>query len=65
MNKKWFKAAVIRAIKTFAQTAVATMTVGTALTEINWLNVLSVSAVAALCSMLTSTAGLPEVETQE
>lgn len=60
--KSWIKAAGIRALKTFAQTIVATITVGSAINEINWLNVLSVSALAAVCSLLTSVAGLPELK---
>lgn len=62
MNKKWLKAAGIRAIKTMAQTAVSMLTVGQAVLDVNWVNVLSVSAVAGVISMLTSIAGLPEVE---
>ena len=62
MNKKWIKAASVRALKTFAQTAVSMMTVGQAVIDVNWVNVLSVSAVAAVISILTSVAGLPEVE---
>lgn len=62
MNKKWFKAAGIRALKTIAQTAVSMLTIGQAVLDVNWLNVLSVSAVAGVISMLTSIAGLPEVE---
>lgn len=60
--KKWIKAAGIRALKTFAQTAVAMVTVGSAISDINWINVLSISTVAALCSLLTSVAGLPELK---
>lgn len=63
--KSWIKAAGIRALKTFAQTIVATVTVGSAINEINWLNVLSVSALAAVCSLLTSIAGLPELKGDE
>lgn len=63
--KKWIKAAGIRALKTFAQTIVATVTVGSAINEVNWLNVLSISAVAAICSLLTSIAGLPELKGDE
>ena len=59
---EWLKAAGIRALKTFAQTAISMLTVGQAVIEVNWMNVLSVSAVAALISILTSIAGLPEVE---
>ena len=62
MNKKWLKAAGIRSVKTMAQTAVSMLTVGQAVLEVNWVNVLSVSAVAGVISMLTSIAGLPEVE---
>lgn len=60
--KKWVKAAGIRALKTFAQTAISMVTVGQAFIEINWVNVLSVSGVAAVVSLLTSLGGLPEVK---
>lgn len=62
MNKEWFKAAGIRAIKTIAQTAVSLITVGAAMTEIDWVTVGSVSLVAGILSILTSVAGLPEVD---
>lgn len=62
MSKKWLKAAGIRAVKTMAQTAVSMLTVGQAVLDVNWINVLSVSAVAGVISMLTSIAGIPEVE---
>ena len=62
MDKKWLKAAGVRAIKTIAQTAVAMITVGSAVTDVDWIAVLSVSATAAVASLLTSIAGLPEVE---
>lgn len=62
MSKKWWKAAGIRALKTFCQTAISMLTVGQAVLDVNWLNVASVSAVAAVISLLTSIAGLPEVE---
>lgn len=58
----WIKAAAVRAVKTFAQTALSMLTIGQAFMDVNWVNVLSVSAVAALISILTSVAGLPEVE---
>ena len=61
-TKKWFYAAFIRSLKTMAQTAVSMLTVGQAVIDVNWVNVLSVSAVAGVISMLTSIAGLPEVE---
>lgn len=59
---EWLKAAGIRAAKTFCQTALSLLTVGQAFSEISWLHVLSVSGVAAIISILTSIAGLPEVE---
>lgn len=62
MNKKWWKAAGIRAIKTIAQTAVATIGTSVALAEVNWVLVASASALAGILSLLTSVAGLPEVE---
>ena len=62
MTIKWWKAAGIRAVKTFAQTALSMLTVGQAFIDINWMNVLSVAGVAAVYSLLTSIAGLPEVE---
>ncbi len=62
MNRKWWKAAGIRALKTLAQTAAATIGTSAILSEINWLTVASASVVAALLSLLTSVAGLPEVE---
>ena len=57
----WWKAAGIRAIKTVAQTAIATIGTAAVLTEVNWLAVLSASALAGILSLLTSLAGLPEV----
>lgn len=60
--KKWIKAAGIRALKTFAQAAVASISVGAAMNDIDWGPVLSVAVVAAVCSILTSIAGLPEIE---
>ena len=68
MNRDWGKwalAALIRAIKTFAQTAVSMIAVGAAFSEIDWLRVLSVSGVAFVLSWLTSLAGLPEVPEDE
>lgn len=62
MSKKWWKAAGIRALKTVCQTAVSMLTIGQAVMEVDWVNVLSVSAVAGVISLLTSIAGLPEVE---
>ena len=65
MNKLWWKAAGIRALKTFCQTAVSMLTVGQALLDINWVHILSVSSVAAIISILTSIAGLPEVDNED
>lgn len=62
MNKMWLKAAAIRAIKTVAQTAIATIGTSAVLEGVNWIAVLSASALAGLLSLLTSIAGLPEVK---
>lgn len=60
--RKWLKAAGMRAIKTFAQTAASLVTVGALISEINWTIVLSSATVAAIYSILTSIAGIPEVK---
>ena len=60
--KTWLKAAGIRALKTVAQTALSLISVGTVLSEIDWLMVVSASAVAGIYSLLTSIAGLPELK---
>lgn len=62
---KWLKAAGIRAAKTLAQTAVATIGTTALIAEVDWLMVASASALAALLSLLTSVAGLPEVKNEE
>lgn len=59
---EWLKAAGIRAIKTVAQTAIATIGVSATMTEVNWKIVLSASALSGILSLLTSVAGLPELE---
>ena len=59
----WFKAAAIRAIKTVAQTALATIGTTAVLTGVDWIAVLSASLLSGLLSILTSVAGLPEVST--
>ena len=60
--KIWFKAAGVRAVKTVAQTAAATIGTAAVLGEVNWVMVLSASVLAGVLSLLTSVAGLPEVE---
>jgi len=57
----WLKAAVIRALKTVAQTAVATISVSSMVSEVDWVAVLSTSALSGVLSLLTSVTGLPEV----
>ena len=62
-NKTWWKAAFVRALRTVAQTAVATIGTTAVIEEVRWLTVLSASALAGLLSLLTSIAtGLPEVK---
>lgn len=60
--KKWIKAAGIRAVKTVAQTAVATIGTSAVLGDVNWVMVASASALAGVLSLLTSVAGIPEVK---
>lgn len=60
--KKWALAALVRAVKTAAQTAVATIGASVVLAEVDWMVVGSASALAAILSLLTSLAGIPEIE---
>lgn len=60
--KTWLKAAGVRAIKTVAQTAIATIGTSAVMGEVNWIAVGSASLLAGILSMLTSVAGLPEVK---
>ena len=62
MSIKWWKAAGIRAVKTFFQTFVATIGTSALIEEVNWMIVLSAAGLAAVLSLATSLAGLPEVE---
>ena len=61
-TKKWIKAAAVRAIKTVAQTAAATIGTAAVLGDVNWVAVGSASVLAGVLSLLTSIAGLPEVK---
>ena len=66
MNWKiWLKAAGIRAVKTIAQPAIATIGTSAALGDVNWIAVVSASALAGVLSLLTSVAGLPEIKESE
>ncbi len=63
--KQWLKAAGVRAVKTIAQTAVATIGTAAVMSEVDWKLILSASALAGSVSLLTSAAGLPELQTAE
>lgn len=65
INKKWLKAAGIRCVKTMAQTSIATIGVSATMGQVNWLAVGSTALVSGILSLLTSIAGLPEVESKE
>lgn len=60
--KQWLQAASVRAVKTMAQTALSLFSVGMVLTEVDWITVVSASVVAGIYSLVTSLAGLPELE---
>lgn len=62
ITKEWLKAAGIRALKTFAQTAIATIGTAAVLGEVNWISVASAAVLAGILSLLTSVTGLPEVK---
>ena len=63
--KKWIKAAAVRAVKTVAQTAVATVGTAVAMGEVNWISVGSAALLAGVLSLMTSVAGLPEVQVED
>lgn len=65
MNKKWFKAALVRAVKTIAQTALGVIGASAVLSEVDWLMVGSAGLLAGIISILTSIAGLPEVKEEK
>lgn len=65
LSMEWLKAALVRAVKTFAQSVLSVFSVGMALNEVDWKYAVSVGVVAFIYSMLTSLAGLPEVGTDE
>ena len=64
-TKKWWKAAGVRAVKTVAQTAVATIGTAAAMGAVDWKMVVSAAALAGIISLLTSVAGIPEVSEEE
>ena len=64
-TKKWIKASAIRAVKTMAQTAVATIGTSAVMGDVNWLMVASASALSGIIRILTSVAGIPEVRSDE
>jgi hypothetical protein len=65
INEKWLRAAGIRALKTICQTAIATIGTAAVMDQVNWTAVVSASLLAGILSLLTSLAGLPEVDTDE
>lgn len=65
MNKNWWKCAGIRALKTICQTAIASIGTATVMEDVNWLMIGSASLLAGILSLLTSLAGLPELENKK
>lgn len=64
-TKKWLKCSLIRAVKTMAQTAVSLITVGNLVTEMDWMAICSIAVTSGIASILTSVAGLPELDEKE
>lgn len=64
-TQEWIKAAVVRAVKTFAETMLGFVVIGAGMSDIDWIRALSVSAVATIASVLWSVKGIPEVESEE
>ena len=64
-TKKWIKASAVRAVKTMAQTAVATIGTSAVMGDVNWVMVASASTLSGIISILTSVAGIPEVRSDE
>lgn len=64
-TRKWFKAAAVRAVKTMAQTAAASLTTAATIGEVDWRLVASTAVLAGTISLLTSVAGIPEVREEE
>ena len=64
MGKEWIRAAGIRAVKTMAQTAAAMLPAAAMIQQVDWVTIVGTAALAGVCSLITSIAGLPELEEQ-
>lgn len=65
MNKKWLRASLVRALRTVAQTALATIGTSVLLSDVNWVSVVSASLLSGIISILMSLSGLPEVDNEK